>query len=157
VSGYSLAHLNIARLRAPMDSPPMAGFVAQLESLNALADASPGFIWRLKDEDPNDPGVRALGEGMLINLSVWRDSSSLAEFVYRSAHAGVMRRRREWFTQLDEPYVVLWWVAAGDVPTILEAARRLELLRATGASAEGFTFRSVFPPPAPDHCGLCVT
>jgi hypothetical protein len=157
VSGYTLAHLNVARMRAPMDSPLMAGFVAQLESINALADASPGFIWRLKDEDPNDPGVRALGEGTLINLSVWRDSPSLADFVYRSAHAGVMRRRREWFAHLDESYVVLWWVAAGDVPTILEAASRLELLRAKGASAQGFTFRNPFPPPDQAYCGLSVT
>jgi hypothetical protein len=74
VSGYSLAHLNIAHMCAPLDSPSMSGFTAQLDSINGLADASPGFIWRLKDEDPNDPGVRALGEGMLINLSVWRDA-----------------------------------------------------------------------------------
>jgi hypothetical protein len=157
MSGYHLAHLNIARMREPMDSPSMAGFVAQLESINALADVSPGFIWRLRDEDPDDPGVRALGEGMLINLSVWRDSPSLAEFVYRSAHAGVMRRRREWFTQLEQPYVVLWWVAAGDLPTIAEAAGKLELLRAEGPTAEGFTFREPFPPPGQTGCGLSVT
>ena len=157
MSGYTLAHLNIARMRAPLDSPSMAGFAAQLDSINGLADVSPGFIWRLKDEDPNDPGVRALGEGMLINLSVWRDAPSLAEFVYRSAHAGVMRRRREWFTQIAEPYVVLWWVAAGNVPSIAEAARRLGLLRAQGASAEAFTFRSPFPSPGQDRCGPTVT
>jgi hypothetical protein len=95
VGGPQLAHLNIAHMRAPMDSASMAGFAAQLDSINALADTSPGFVWRLEDEDPNDPAVRALGTSTLINLSVWRDARSLADFVYRSAHSGVMRRRRE--------------------------------------------------------------
>jgi hypothetical protein len=157
VAGYHLAHLNVARPRAPMDSPSMAGFVAQLDSINALADASPGFIWRLKDEDPNDPGVQALGEGMLINLSVWRDSPSLAEYVYRSAHAGVMRRRRDWFTPLGQPHLVLWWVAAGELPAIAEAARRLRLLRTQDATPEAFTFQSQFPPPGRIACGASVT
>jgi hypothetical protein len=141
-----LAHLNIAHMRGPMDSASMAGFAAQLESINALADGSPGFVWRLEDEDPNDPAARALGTATLINLSVWRDVRSLADFVYRSAHSDVMRRRREWFTQIAEPYVVLWWVPAGHLPTIAEAVGRLTLLREQGATAQAFTFRSQFPP-----------
>jgi hypothetical protein len=140
-----------------MDSPCMAEFVAQLDSINALADSSAGFVWRLTDEDPNDPGVKALGAGMLINLSVWLDPASLAEFVFRSAHAGVMRRRRDWFIPQLEPYVVLWWVAAGDVPSIAESARRLELLRSKGPSAGGFTLRSLFPPPGDAACGSSAT
>lgn len=135
----------------------MADFVAQLDSINALADASAGFVWRLKDEDPNDPGVKALGAGMLVNLSVWRDAPSLLEFVYRSAHAGVMRRRRDWFTPQLEPYVVLWWVAAGDIPSIADAARRLETLRTQGSTPQAFGFRSLFAPPGDAACGASVT
>ena len=147
VSDPQLAHLNIAHMRAPMDSALMAGFTAQLDSINALADGSPGFVWRLLDDDPDDPAVRALGTATLINLSVWRDARSLADYVYRSAHSDVMRRRREWFTPLAEPYMVLWWVPAGHLPTIAEALGRLTLLREQGATAQAFTFHSQFAPP----------
>ena len=124
----------------------MAEFVAQLDAINALADGSPGFVWRLKDEDPNDPAALALGESMLINLSVWLGAEPLAKFVYRSAHAEVMRRRAEWFAPLSQAHVVLWWIAAGTVPTVAEAGARLRHLREHGASPRAFTFRSLFPP-----------
>ncbi len=131
----------------------MAEFVGQLGAVNSLADASPGFIWRLRDEDPNDPGMLALAETLvippsrlLINLSVWRDAKALSDFVFRSAHAQVMRRRNEWFAPLSEASVVLWWVAAGVIPTLTEAGSRLQYLRAHGASAQAFTFRSQFAP-----------
>jgi Domain of unknown function (DUF3291) len=144
--GNHLAHLNIARMRAPLEAPLMAEFVAQLDIINALADESPGFVWRLKDEDPNDPAVLALGSDMLINLSVWLGTEALANFVYRSAHAGVMRRRREWFAPLQQPYVVLWWIEAGTVPTIAEAVGRLRHLQTYGASPRAFTLHTPLPP-----------
>jgi hypothetical protein len=143
---HHLAHLNIAHMRAPHDAPLMAEFSAQLDSVNALADASPGFVWRLKDEDPNDPAALALGKDMLINLSVWLDAESLTNFVYRSAHAGVMRRRREWFVPLDEAFVVLWWIEAGTIPTVAEAASRLRHLRAQGPSPQAFGLRPGYAP-----------
>ena len=140
-----LAHLNVARMRAALDAPIMAEFVAQLAAVNQVADESSGFIWRMVDDDPNDPATLSLGECMLVNLSVWTGPQALADFVYRSAHGPVMRRRREWFLPHAEPHLVLWWVAAGALPTTAEAVERLRHLREHGPSPWAFTFSSVFP------------
>ena len=109
-SAYRLAHLNVARMRGSVDSPVMAEFVAQLDGINAQADAAPGFVWRMVDEDSNDPALIALGPLMLVNLSVWRDAQSLSHYVYRSAHAGVLKERGRWFLPQAAATTVLWWV-----------------------------------------------
>lgn len=142
----------MARLRAPLDSPLLAGFVAALEPINALADTSPGFVWRLQTEDGDATAIRAFDDDMVIvNLSAWESLDDLREFAYRSAHAGIMQRRREWFGRMPEAYMALWWVAAGAVPTVDEASGRLAVLRAQGPTARAFTFRRSFPAPgAPD-------
>jgi hypothetical protein len=150
-SGHQLAHLNVARMRAPLESPVMAEFVAQLAVVNALADAAPGFVWRMVEEDPNDPALIALGPLMLVNLSVWRDAQSLANFVYRSAHAGVLKERGRWFLPQERATTVLWWVPVGHIPTLLEATDRLVGLQATGASTQAFSFRQLFSPPRTAH------
>ena len=139
-NAYRLAHLNVARMRAPLDSPVMAGFVAQLDAMNAIADAAPGFVWRMLEEDPDDPALIALGPLMLVNLSVWRDAPSLRNYVYRSAHAGVLKERGRWFLPQERATTVLWWVAEDHIPTLDEATARLAALRATGASAHAFDF-----------------
>lgn len=140
---YHLAQLNIARLLAPLDSPQLADFVAALEPVNALADGSPGFVWRLQTEDGDATSIRAFDDDMLIvNMSVWESAEALADFVYRSDHRSVLRRRREWFERMDEAYVVLWWVPAGHLPSIEEAKERLARLRNDGSSPHAFTFRS---------------
>lgn len=144
---HQLAQLNIARPRDPLDSPRMADFVANLVRINALAEASPGFIWRLQTEQGDATSLRPMGEEILVNMSVWKDVESLNAYVYRSAHAEVMRRRKEWFERLSDTYVVLWWVPAGHRPTLREAELRLTHLRRHGATAEAFTFRQTFPPP----------
>ena len=144
---YELAQLNIATLREPLDSPKMADFVANLERINALAEAAPGFVWRLQTEQGDATGLRPMGEDILVNLSVWTDVESLSAFVYRSAHGEIMRRRKEWFERTADAYVVLWWVPAGQRPTPREAEARLAHLRRHGASAEAFTFRQAFAPP----------
>jgi len=69
---------------------------------------------------------------------------ALADFVYRSAHAPFLRRRREWFERMDETYSVLWWVPAGHRPTVSEAIERLDHLRKHGATPSAFTFRHRF-------------
>ncbi len=134
-----------------MDDPTMAGFVARLDEINALADRSPGFVWRLQTEAGDATAIRAFPDPLLlVNLSVWESVEALREFTYRSAHAGVMRRRAEWFERMDEPHLVLWWVPAGDLPTLDEAKARLDRLRSEGPSPEAFTFRSrVAADPAP--------
>jgi hypothetical protein len=150
VTTYHLAQLNIARLRAPLDSPQLAGFVDALEPINALADGSPGFVWRLQTEAGDATALRVFDDDMLIvNMSVWESREALSEFVFRSDHREVMTGRRQWFERLDDAYLVLWWVTAGHVPEVDEAKARLALLQKEGPSPEAFSFRSVFPPPSP--------
>jgi hypothetical protein len=140
-----LAHLNVARMRGSLDSSVMAEFVRLLEGINAIADAAPGFVWRMVDEDPNDPALLALGPLMLVNLSVWRDAQALSNYVYRSGHATVLKDRGRWFLPQERANAVLWWIPAGHIPTLSEATARLRLLR-QGPSSEAFDFRRLFAP-----------
>jgi hypothetical protein len=146
---FQLAQVNIGRLRAPLDDPAIAGFVDALGPVNTLADAAPGFVWRLQTDDGNATAIKAYPDPLVIvNLSVWADLDALAAFVYRSAHRDVMVRRRAWFDGSIEPYLALWWVAAGHRPSVTEAQERLDHLRAHGPTAHAFTFRRHFPPPS---------
>jgi hypothetical protein len=148
MAAYELAQLNIGIIRAPMDSPVMAEFAANLARINALADTAPGFVWRLQTDAGDATAIRPFeNESMLLNMSVWRDVESLQKFVYHSAHIEIMRRRREWFERVSEAYMVLWWVPRGHRPGVDEAIARLETLRRQGAGAAAFTFRQPFPPP----------
>lgn len=143
---YELAQMNVARLRAPLESPQLADFVGALDRINVIADGSPGFVWRLQDDAGNATALRPMGEEFIINMSVWQDPESLQAFVYRGDHVGVMRRRREWFEKMDL-YLVLWWVPCGHRPTPEEGIERMNLLRTHGPSVEAFTFGKLFPAP----------
>jgi hypothetical protein len=143
---HHIAQLNTAHMRAALDAAVMAGFAQQLDAINALADAHPGFIWRLTGEDPDDPAIRSLGENRLVNISVWRDIASLSDYAYRSLHAAALRRRSDWFFTQPQASLVLWWVEAGAIPSIGEAVERLRHLRAHGPTARAFSFREQFPP-----------
>ena len=148
MSIYELAQVNIGIIKGPMESPIMADFAANLEQINALAERSPGFVWRLQSAEGDAMAIRPFeNENMLINMSVWRDVESLSKYVYNSAHVELMRRRREWFERMAEAFLVLWWVPKDHRPSVAEAAARLELLRAKGPTAEAFTFRQAFAPP----------
>lgn len=147
MSDFQLAQLNIATMKAPLESPSMADFVANLDRINALAEASPGFLWRLRDEDGDATAIRPFGEQILVNMSVWRDAGALSDYAFRSDHVEIMRRRREWFENMAEASAVLWWVPAGHLPTVVEAAERLAMLRELGPTPLAFTFRVAFPPP----------
>jgi hypothetical protein len=147
MSGYELAQLNIGILKGPLDSPLLADFVANLDRINAVAETSPGFVWRLQTEEGDATALRPLGDDTLINMSVWKDVASLRNYVYRSAHTEVMRRRREWFEQMSAAFLVLWWVPKGHRPSIQEAVAKLELLRKSGPTEEAFTFRQAYPAP----------
>ena len=145
---YHLAQLNLGRLVAPLTSPELQGFVEALDPINALADAAPGFVWRLQTEDGDATAVRAVDDDMIIvNMSVWESLEALADYVYRSDHQQIMRGRRQWFERMSEAFQVLWWVPEGHRPPVTEAIERLEVLRANGPSPEAFTFRTPFPPP----------
>jgi hypothetical protein len=157
-ASWQLAQVNIGRVRGQMTDPIMQDFVAQLPAINALADQAPGFIWRLQTEDGDATAFRPYDDPtILINMSVWTDLASLRDYVYRSAHASVMRRRREWFERFEGVYVVLWWVPAGHRPTLPEAVERLAHLEAHGPTPHAFSFRQAFDaegrPLSPDAVG----
>ena len=148
MSNYELAQLNIGIIKGPMDSPIMAEFAANLARINALAESSPGFVWRLQTAAGDATAIRPFEDpNQLVNLSVWSDADALRRFVYRSAHAEILRRRREWFEPMREAIMVLWWVPRGHRPGVDEAIARLELLRSRGPTPEAFTFRQTFPAP----------
>ena len=127
----------------------MGDFVAQLESINRLADESPGFVWRLQTEDGDATALRVFDDPMLlVNMSVWESFEALKAYVYQSAHRGVLRDRQRWFGRLPGPHLALWWIPAGSEPTLDDAKHRLRLLDAHGPGAEAFTFSHVYPPPA---------
>ena len=145
---YELAQLNIGVPAAPLDSPQMADFMNNLDRINALAESSAGFVWRLQTEEGNATALRPLGDETMVNLSVWTDVASLNAYVYRSAHVEIMKRRKEFFKPMDKSILVLWWVPAGHRPGTEEAFARLELLRAKGPTPEAFSFRKTFPAPS---------
>lgn len=146
-SAWELAQINVGRMVAPIDSPVVAGFVENLERINALADRSPGFVWRLQTDAGDATEFRLFDEDTLVNMSVWKDVDSLHHFVYRTAHVEIMRRRKEWFELMREAYQALWWVPRGIRPSLQEAGQRLQRLRESGPCPEAFTFKQAFPQP----------
>jgi Domain of unknown function (DUF3291) len=150
---YLLAQVNIARLRAPLDSPLLADFVAALDPVNAAADVAPGFVWRLQTPEGNATSVRAFdwdagsSAGVIVNMSVWRSVEDLAAYVYSDVHRQVLRRRRQWFERMAEAYTALWWVPRGRLPTTEEAEERVRYLRDFGPTPFAFTLREHFPVP----------
>jgi hypothetical protein len=146
---WHVAQVNIGRLRAPVDDPMISDFVAGLDRINALADGTPGFVWRLQTDEGNATAIRPDGDDELlaINLSVWASLGSLADYVYRSEHVEFMRRRREWFERFTGHYLALWWVPEGTIPTVPDAMARIAHLERHGPTEVAFTFRHRVPPP----------
>jgi hypothetical protein len=150
-SAHHLAQFNVAAPRLPLDDPGMAGFVSRLDAVNAVADAAPGFVWRLVSDGGNDATELRdprLGE-QIVNLSVWESRESLWAYVYRTDHLDVLRQRADWFDLPRAAHLVLWWVPAGHIPSLDEAVARLEQLRAEGPTPAAFTFRHFFPAASP--------
>ncbi|HEX2909478.1 MAG TPA: DUF3291 domain-containing protein [Chloroflexia bacterium] len=148
IKSYHLAQINIARMRAPLEDPLMAGFVSKLDEINALAEKSSGFIWRLQTPDGNATAIKAFeGQMIIVNLTVWETLESLHHYVYRSQHSQIFRNRKEWFEPLSTPALALWWVPAGELPTVEEGKYRLQLLAEKGPTPLAFTFKASFAPP----------
>ena len=147
MSQYELAQLNIALMKEPLESPGMADFVANLDRINALAESAPGFVWRLETDEGDATALRPLDDSTLVNMSVWENVAALNEYVYKSAHIEIMRRRKEWFERMSEASMVLWWVPRGHRPSVAQAIERLQLLREHGPTPDAFTFRKAVPPP----------
>ena len=148
-TGWTLAQINIGRTVAPLDDPRLAGFLAGLDEINALAERSEGFVWRLQTDRFSGTEVPVTDDPLVIvNLTVWRTVEDLFEFTYRSAHKGVFARRFDWFERWPGPELAMWWQPAGTIPDVQDGLRRLERLATLGPSPEAFTFKQWFPPPA---------
>jgi hypothetical protein len=145
---FEVAQLNVGRSVGPMGEPPMADFESRLDEINALAERSPGFVWRLQGDNGNNTELKVTDDPLfIVNLSVWRSLEDLYAFTYRTEHKALFARRFEWFERRPGPNVVIWWQPAGTIPDVHDALRRLRLLEASGPSPEAFGFKSRFPPP----------
>ena len=145
---WHLAQINVGRLIAPAHDPRIADFVNALDRINALADASPGFVWRLQTDAGDATDVRISDDDqVIVNLSVWTSLETLSAYVFDSDHRDVLRRRREWFEPYGSASYALWWVPAEHVPSVDEAVERLDALDRAGPGPFAFTFQQAFPPP----------
>jgi len=156
MSRYQLAQINVAELKAPLDSPQLKDFVDNLDRINALAESQPGFVWRLTGDGNDATGLRPMGEKIIVNYSIWRDVETLKNFVYSTAHVEILKRKREWFERMRLNYV-LWWVPAGHIPTVQDAVAKLEHLRVHGPSADAFHFGEAYSAPDAVDAGTPVS
>lgn len=155
MSGYYIAQVNIGRIKGPLDGATMSGFVKRLDEINALADRSPGFVWRLQTEEGNATYLRPYEDDrVLLNMSVWQTIEALRHYVYKTAHAELLRSREEWFEKFAGAYTALWWVPEGHLPGIDEAKKRLAHLDEHGPTQFAFTFKKVFPADAEYQSGI---
>lgn len=144
---FQLAQINIAKARATMDSDIMKGFVDRLDEINALADKSEGFVWRLQTDEGDATSIQAYDDPMIIvNMSVWQDLESLKNFVYKTVHVDLIRDRSAWFDKITNAHQALWWIPAGHIPTVEQGREKLEILQRQGPSREAFTFAKPFDP-----------
>ena len=145
---HHIAQINIARLVAPISDPRIADFVGQLDPVNALADAAPGFVWRLQSSSGNATDISYDDDPfVIVNMSVWESIEALRDFVYTSRHMNVFRDRAKWFERMEKPHYCLWWVPAGQIPTVAEGRERLEHYRRCGATSFSFWFSRMFAAP----------
>jgi hypothetical protein len=145
---FHLAQINIGRLVAPLDDPQIADFVAQLDPVNALADAATGFLWRLQSDSGNATDIAYSDDPfVIVNMSVWTSVETLRDFVYASRHTDVFRDRAKWFEKMDKPHYCLWWTPAGHIPSVAEGRERLEHYQQHGPTPFSFWFSKLFPAP----------
>jgi hypothetical protein len=144
---YQLAQINIARIKGVnINDPVMREFVDNLDKVNALAESSEGFVWRLKDDSNNATSLNPYGdEQIIVNLSVWENIEALERFTYKTFHTDFLKRRREWFQSFGKAYFAMWWIRKGHFPTIEEAIEKLEHLQKNGATETAFDFKQKFP------------
>lgn len=146
MTALQIAQVNIARMKGALEDPIMAEFVARLDEINALADRSPGFVWRLQTSGGNATYLRPYDDDrILFNMSVWESIEHLKRYVYYTAHVELVRQRHAWFEKFSGAYTALWWIPKGHVPGIDEAKKRLAYLDAHGPTPFAFTFKKPFP------------
>jgi len=140
-AAYHLVHANVAHARAPLDSPVMAGFVAQVEEINALARRAAGFV--AQPAVPDEGAVFAAP--FLLNVSLWESVAHLDAFTHQGRHARALEQRAEWFEQAGAgPKYVLYWIRKGHCVTERQVKGRLEYLGGHGATPYAFTFERPF-------------
>ena len=147
---FQLAEINVALMKGiNINDPVMKEFVDNLDRVNALAESSEGFVWRLKDESSNN--ATSLNpyddEQILINLSVWESIEALENYAYRTFHAEIFKRRREWFQTFGKVNMAMWWIPEGQFPTLEEAVEKLDYLQKNGSSELVFDFKNKYLPP----------
>ena len=149
MTDYHLAQINIGKAVAGLDSPLMAGFVSRLDEINSLAEAAPGFVWRLQSDAGDATSIRVFDDpDIIINMSVWTSPDALKTFVYRTVHLELLRGRAAWFKRLGEQHQATWWIPAGHLPTAEEGRDPLPHLRKHGPTETAFTLASPFPKPS---------
>ena len=137
-----LAELNIGKFKYPTTDARMAGFMDNLDRVNALAERSAGFVWRLKGDNNNATDFR-VGDDYAVNLSVWTDAKSLENYVFKTVHAQFYKRKAEWFDLMEKPHMVFWHVPEGHLPSLAEAMDRLENYEKNGATEAAFGWAEV--------------
>lgn len=146
---FHLAQVNIGIAKGAMDSDVMKVFSDNLDPINAIADSSKGFVWRLKDDGGNATDiVFSDNPNELVNMSVWESVDALKNFMFKTHHIDFLKRKKEWFETPSEATYVLWWIPAGHIPTIEEAKQKLTLIRKNSETAEAFSFKKVFAAPS---------
>ena len=135
-----LAQINIARMLAPLESEAMKEFRDFLAPVNLLAESSPGFVWRYRDENAFRFEMPWEDDMVIVNMSVWKDVESLKNFTYQTVHSYFLKSRKKWFHQLDHPHTVMWWVNDGYIPSLIEAKAKLDLLEKKGPTEDAFLF-----------------
>lgn len=144
MSKLHLAQVNIAKRLAPMDDPIMQDFVNNLDKINAIADNSEGFVWRLQDEDKDEAAAIFKDDTLLINMSVWENIEALFNYTYNSGHIEVFKRKKEWFSKMKMMHMAFWYVPEGYEPTFQDAKDRLDYLNTHGDTPYAFSFKSKF-------------
>jgi hypothetical protein len=133
-----LAEFNVARIRYPLDDPRMAGFVDNVDRVNRLAEKIEGFVWRLQDDSGHAMNMRVYDDPTILpNLTLWETPQALERFVWQTLHGRFYRRREDWFVPMETP-LVMWWLAAGELPTMTEGVARRDHLIAHGPGEYAF-------------------
>ena len=148
---YRLAQINFARLHAPLSDPKMVRFSALLRAVNGLAEASPGFVWRMDEQSAAPSGDHVCPEKVpgttLVNLSVWKSVGALQRYANLGIHGGVMDARQSFFKRFEGRWVALWWVPEHHFPEVSEGWTRLQHLRRHRETPYAFNLVRPFPPP----------
>jgi Domain of unknown function (DUF3291) len=134
-----LAELNIARWKIAPDDPRAADFMNALDKVNAAAERSEGFVWRLVGEDNDATDIDPFGDpALIVNMSVWETPEHLEHYVWNTVHKRIYQRKSEWFEVMGAHHFVMWWVEDGHIPSLAEAKARLAHLNANGITDQAF-------------------